>query len=70
MKALIEANGKQAFVFVPDGINRVKKQAIIIESFTESGVNIGSGLEGVSEIILGNSAFLNEFSYHPNHTII
>ncbi len=61
-EALIEADGKKAFVFVPIGTNRVKKQPVVIENFSEKGVSISEGLEGVSEIILGNSAFLNEFS--------
>ncbi|MCH7396756.1 efflux RND transporter periplasmic adaptor subunit [Belliella sp. DSM 107340] len=61
-EALIEADGKQAYVFVPNGKNKVKKQPVLIESFSETGVSISEGLEGVSEIILGNSAFLNEFS--------
>ncbi|WP_245189442.1 efflux RND transporter periplasmic adaptor subunit [Lunatimonas salinarum] len=61
-EALIEADGKKAFVFVPMGTNRVKKQPVLIESFADKGVSISEGLEGVSEIVLGNSAFLNEFS--------
>ncbi|EON76020.1 Membrane-fusion protein [Lunatimonas lonarensis] len=61
-EALIEADGKIAFVFVPMGTNRVKKQPVVIENFSEKGVSISEGLEGVSEIVLGNSAFLNEFS--------
>ena len=61
-EALIEADGKMAFVFVPMGTNRVKKQPVVIENFSEKGVSISEGLEGVSEIVLGNSAFLNEFS--------
>jgi RND family efflux transporter MFP subunit len=61
-EALIEADGKQAYVFVPNGKNMVKKQSVLIESFSEAGVFISEGLEGITEIILGNSAFLNEFS--------
>jgi len=61
-EALIEADGKQAYVFLPNGNNRVKKQPVVIESFSEEGVSIATGLEGVAEIVLGNSAFLNEFS--------
>jgi RND family efflux transporter MFP subunit len=61
-EALIEADGKQAYVFVPNGNNQVKKQPVTIDNFTESGVSIGEGLEGIESIIIGNSAFLNEFS--------
>jgi RND family efflux transporter MFP subunit len=65
--ALIEADGKSAFVFVPLPNGKVKRQAIDIESFDNKEVRVKSGLENVSEIILSNSAFLNENS---NITII
>ena len=60
--ALIEADGKYAFVFVPDGDTRVKKLPIILESFDREYVNIRRGLENVLEVIISNSAFLNESS--------
>jgi RND family efflux transporter MFP subunit len=59
--ALIEANGTSAFVFVPNG-NRVVKKPITIQSFNQNAVVVASGLEGVSEIVISNSAFLNEQS--------
>jgi RND family efflux transporter MFP subunit len=59
--ALIEANGNAAFVFVPNG-NGVVKKAITIESFNQNSVVVRSGLENVREIIVSNSAFLNEQS--------
>lgn len=65
--ALIEADGKTAFVFVPLPNGKVKRQAIKIESFDNKEVRVKSGLENVAEIILSNSAFLNENS---NITII
>lgn len=61
-EALIEANGKKAFVFVPQPQGRVKKQAIQIAHFDKHGVYVQSGLEGVKEVVLSNSAFLNEKS--------
>ena len=59
--ALIEANGNEAFVFVPNG-NGVIKKAITIESFNQNNVVVRSGLENVREIVVSNSAFLNEQS--------
>jgi RND family efflux transporter MFP subunit len=59
--ALIEANGNEAFVFVPNG-NGVIKKVITIESFNQNSVVVRSGLENVREIVVSNSAFLNEQS--------
>ncbi|WP_027000323.1 efflux RND transporter periplasmic adaptor subunit [Eisenibacter elegans] len=61
--ALIEADGKNAFVFVPIDQKRVRKQAIQIESFDNEQVRVRSGLEGVREVVRSNSAFLNEDSH-------
>ena len=60
--ALIEADGKNAFVFVPNGINKVKRIPIILQSFDNENVKVASGLENIDEIIISNSAFLNEKS--------
>jgi RND family efflux transporter MFP subunit len=60
--ALIEADGDNAFVFVPDTNNRVKRLPVIIERFDNHKVYIRSGLENVREVVVGNSAFLNEKS--------
>jgi len=60
--ALIEADGKSAFVFVPLAGGKVKRQAIEIESFDEQGVKVKSGLEDIQEVVFTNSAFLNESS--------
>lgn len=60
--ALIEADGNKAFVFVPLPNGKVKKQAIVIADFDNDKVNVKSGLEGVNEIVLSNSAFLNSNS--------
>jgi RND family efflux transporter MFP subunit len=60
--ALIEADGNTAFVFVPDGSSKVKRIPVIIESFDNGQVYIKSGLENVIEVIVSNSAFLNEKS--------
>jgi RND family efflux transporter MFP subunit len=63
--ALIEADGKMAFVFVPIPNGKVKKLAIEIANFDNDKVNVKSGLEGINEVVMSNSAFLNS-----NSTII
>ncbi len=60
--ALVEADGKNAFVFVPDGVNKVKKIPILLQNFDNENVKVASGLENIEEIIISNSAFLNEKS--------
>lgn len=60
--ALIEADGNTAFVFVPDGATKVKRIPVSIAGFDNGEVYIKSGLENISEIIVSNSAFLNEKS--------
>lgn len=60
--ALIEANGKNAFVFIPSRNSSVKRIPIVIKSFNEKQVVVEKGLENVSKIIVGNSPFLSEKS--------
>ncbi|MDP3929442.1 MAG: efflux RND transporter periplasmic adaptor subunit [Bacteroidota bacterium] len=60
--ALIEADGKNAYVFVPISTSKVKRVPIEISHFNNSGVWVKSGLSGVKEVVLSNSAFLNENS--------
>jgi RND family efflux transporter MFP subunit len=60
--AVIEANGKNAFVFVPSSNATVKKIPIVIDQFNEKEVLVASGLENQTHIIIGNTPFLNENS--------
>jgi RND family efflux transporter MFP subunit len=60
--AVVEANGKNAFVFIPSVNNTVKKVPIVIENFNEKEVTVASGLENYGNIIIGNSSLLNEKS--------
>lgn len=60
--ALIEADGNSAFVFIPDGGTKVKRVPVTIESFDNGKLYIKSGLENISEVIISNSAFLNDKS--------
>ncbi|NQX92368.1 MAG: efflux RND transporter periplasmic adaptor subunit [Flavobacteriales bacterium] len=61
-QAIIEADGNNAFVFVPHQDSLVRKLPVEIASFSDEKVSIISGLEKVSEVIVSNSAFLNEQS--------
>ncbi len=61
--ALLEANGAQGFVFVPNTEGGVLKTMVQIQSFDKDKVYISSaGLAGIKEIIVTGSAFLNEKS--------
>lgn len=60
--AMIEADGNKAFVFVPYHQTEVKKVPITVSGFDNQKVKVASGLENVSEIIVSNTAFLNEQS--------
>jgi RND family efflux transporter MFP subunit len=61
--AVIEADGNKAFVFSPSGNNEVKKIPVFIQSFNKDHVVIrGDSLNGANQIIISNSAFLNEQS--------
>lgn len=60
--ALIEADGNKAYVFALVNGNHVMKAPIVIESFNNKEVYVKSGLENISQIVVSNSAFLNEQS--------
>ena len=60
--SLVEADGDKAFVFTPDGANKVRKIPVIISRFDNEQVYLKEGLDGVKEIVISNSAYLNEKS--------
>ena len=60
--SLVEADGDKAFVFTPDGANKVKKIPVTISRFDNQQVYLKEGLDGVKEIVISNSAWLNEKS--------
>lgn len=60
--ALIEANGRNAYVFIPTSDTTVQKIPIEVDSFNDKEVMVLKGLENVSKVIIGNSPFLNEKS--------
>ena len=61
-EALIEADGTSGFVFVPDGGTKVKRLPVKVQRFDNQRVYIQAGLENNPEVIVSNSAFLNEQS--------
>ena len=60
--SLVEADGDKAFVFIPDGPGKVKKIPVTISRVDNQQVYLREGLEGVKEIVISNSAYLNEKS--------
>lgn len=60
--SLVEADGDKAFVFTPDGVNKVRKIPVTISRFDNQQVYLKEGLDGVKEIVISNSAYLNEKS--------
>jgi len=60
--SLVEADGDKAFIFTPDGANKVRKIPVTILRFDNQQVYLKDGLEGVKEIVISNSAYLNEKS--------
>jgi len=60
--SLVEADGDKAFVFTPDGANKVRKIPVTISRFDNQQVYLKDGLDGVKEIVISNSAYLNEKS--------
>jgi multidrug efflux pump subunit AcrA (membrane-fusion protein) len=60
--SLVEADGDKAFVFTPEGTDKVKKIPVIISKVDNQQVYLREGLDGVKEIVISNSAYLNEKS--------
>jgi multidrug efflux system membrane fusion protein len=61
VEALVEGNGKNAFVFVATG-NKVRKLPVRIAFINEDNVFIAEGLDTVETVISAGSAFLTEYS--------
>ena len=59
--SLIEADGNKAFVFVVEH-NKVKRQPININKFDNDKVFVKDGLQETDQIVISNSAYLNEQS--------
>ncbi|SFC74289.1 efflux RND transporter periplasmic adaptor subunit [Flavobacterium phragmitis] len=59
--SLIEADGNKAFVFIVEN-NKVKRQPVTINKFENNKVFIKEGLQKTDQIVISNSAYLNEQS--------
>ncbi len=59
--SLIEADGNKAFVFIVAN-NKVKRQPVTIHKFENNSVFIKDGLQKTDQIVVSNSAYLNEQS--------
>ncbi|MEO8238897.1 MAG: efflux RND transporter periplasmic adaptor subunit [Flavobacterium sp.] len=59
--SLIEADGNKAFVFIVEN-NKVKRKPVTINKFENNKVFIKDGLEKTDQIVVSNSAYLNEES--------
>lgn len=60
--ALVEPDGYSAFIFTPNGTNRVKKVPVNIVKFDNNNVYLKKDLQGVEQIVISNSAYLNKQS--------
>jgi RND family efflux transporter MFP subunit len=60
--SLVEADGDKAFVFTPDGTNKVRKIPVTISRVDNQQVYLREGLDGIEEVVISNSAWLNEKS--------
>lgn len=60
--ALVEADGYSAFIFTPNGSNHVKKVPVNIIKFDNNNVYLKKDLQGVDQVVISNSAYLNEQS--------
>lgn len=59
--SLIEADGNKAFVFIVKN-NKVKRQPITITKFDNDKIFVKDGLQKTDQIVISNSAYLNEQS--------
>lgn len=60
--SLVEADGNKAFVFATNGASKVKKIPVSIVRFDNESVYLKKDLDGVNNIVISNSAYLNEQS--------
>jgi multidrug efflux pump subunit AcrA (membrane-fusion protein) len=60
--SLVEADGDKGFVFTIAGTNRVKKVPVNILRFDNEKVYLKDKPEGIDQIVISNSAYLNEQS--------
>jgi multidrug efflux pump subunit AcrA (membrane-fusion protein) len=60
--SLVEADGNKGFVFTTTSATSVKKVPVTILKFDNKNVYLKDKLEGIDQIVVSNSAYLNEQS--------
>jgi len=60
--SLVEADGNKGFVFTTYGTSSVKKIPVTILKFDNDRVYLKDKLDGIDNIVISNSAYLNEHS--------
>jgi len=60
--SLVEADGNKGFVFTTVSPTRVKRVPVTILKFDNDNVYLKNKLEGIDQIVVSNSAYLNEQS--------
>jgi len=60
--ALVEADGNKGYVFTTVGADKVKRIPVNIKKFETDKVYLSDKLDGVNQIVISNSAYLNEQS--------
>lgn len=60
--SLVEADGNKGFVFTTIGPDRVRKVPVTILKFDNEKVYLKDKLSGIDQIVISNSAYLNEQS--------
>jgi RND family efflux transporter MFP subunit len=61
--SLVEADGNRGFVFTTVSATRVKRVPVTILKFDNENVYLKDKLEGIDQIVISNSAYLNEQSF-------
>jgi multidrug efflux pump subunit AcrA (membrane-fusion protein) len=61
--SLVEADGNKGFVFTTISASRVKRVPVTILKFDNENVYLKDKLEGIDQIVISNSAYLNEQSF-------
>ncbi len=60
--ALVEADGSSGFVFVLKGMSKVSKTPVEIISFDNQFIYLRNGVSPTQQVVISNSAYLNEQS--------
>jgi RND family efflux transporter MFP subunit len=61
-EALLEANGKNGYVFVTDDKRHVSKCSVTISNISDNVVYVADGLQGHKFVVTAGSPYLNETS--------